>query len=522
MPRLTRAGGSPRLLATLFTLALLLTSSLPVTPAAAAGPALRYLGGELKTLDPARIGDAADVQLLLQLYAGLTRLDEEGEPYPSLAEAWTVSDDGRTYTFRLRDGLRFSDGTSLTAEDVRRSWLRILDPETRSSAPDVLNVIVGAQARLAGGSEDEVGIESPDPRTLIVTLRHPAAYFAAIAATPTAFVVPPRADASADWQSTDDFVGSGPYVVEGFDGATLRLVANDEYVAGSPPIEDVQWVTDIEGDAVSAYADDELDLVGIGGFDASWIAYDPDLGPALHPAAALNVQYFGFDTTRPPFDDARVRRAFALALDRPRLVTLAEGNSAMPASSVVPPALWPEGMPDDQDTDPARARSLLADAGYADPAELGIITVNGSGLGVAPAVATWREELGVDISIEAMDFGDYLLALEAHPPQVFTINWIADYPSPYALYSLLLLPDAASNYGGWDDDPFVQLLEEASSAETDAEQADAYAAVDAHVDDEAPVVPWAYGTSWWLVRPGLRGLGNLTTGILDFGRVSWD
>jgi ABC-type oligopeptide transport system substrate-binding subunit len=121
-----------------------------------------------------------------------------------------------------------------------------------------------------------------------------------------------------------------------------------------------------------------------------------------------------------------------------------------------------------------------------------------------------------------MDFGDYLLALEAHPPQVFTINWIADYPSPYALYSLLLLPDAASNYGGWEDDRFVQLLEEASTAETDAEQADAYAAVDAHVDDEAPVVPWAYGTSWWLARPGLRGLGNLTTGILDFGRVSWD
>jgi oligopeptide transport system substrate-binding protein len=284
----------------------------------------------------------------------------------------------------------------------------------------------------------------------------------------------------------------------------------------------VQWVTDIEGDAVSAFADDELDLVGIGGFDASWIAYDADLGPALHPAAALNVQYFGFDTTRPPFDDARVRRAFALALDRPRLVTLAEGTSAMPASSVVPPALWPEGMPDDQDTDPARARSLLAEAGYADPAELGSITVNGSGLGVAPAVATWREELGVEISIEAMDFGDYLFALETQPPQVFTINWIADYPSPYALYSLLLLPDAASNYGGWEDDRFVQLLEEASSAGTDAEQADAYAAVDAHVDDEAPVVPWAYGTSWWLVRPGLRGLGNLTTGILDFGRVSWD
>jgi ABC-type transport system substrate-binding protein len=503
-------------------LALAIVSSLPARPATAAGPELRYLGGELKTLDPAFIADAADVQLLLQLYAGLTRLDEEGEAYPSLAESWTVSRDGLTYRFRLREDLRFSDGSGLTAEDVRRSWLRILDPETHSSAPDVLTVIAGAPQRLAGGSEDEVAIAALDARTLEVGLRHPAAYFTAITATPTAFVVPRGADASADWQRVDDFVGSGPYVTDGMDGDTLVLRANSEYVAGPPPIAAVQWLTDLEGDVPSAYADETLDLAGIGAFDASWIAYDPELGPALHQAAALNVQYFGFDTTRPPFDDARVRRAFALALDRPRLVELAEGAASVPASSVVPPALWPEGLEDDQRHDPAQAARLLDEAGYADRGDLGVITVNGAGLGVGPAVAIWRDALGVSISVESMEFGDYLGALETQPPQVFTINWIADYPSPYALYSLLLLPDAASNYGGWTDDDFVQLLESASAAGTEAEQAAAYREVDARVDAEAPVVPWSYGTSWWLVRPGLRGLGNLTTGILDLGRVSWD
>jgi ABC-type transport system substrate-binding protein len=121
-----------------------------------------------------------------------------------------------------------------------------------------------------------------------------------------------------------------------------------------------------------------------------------------------------------------------------------------------------------------------------------------------------------------MDFADYLDDLETDPPQVFTINWIADYPSPYALYSLLLLPEAASNYGGWTDPEFVRLLEEASAAIGDSGQAAAYREVDAYVDEMAPVIPWSYPTSWWLVRPGLRGLGNLTTGILDFGRVSWD
>ena len=92
-------------------------------PASAGGRPLRYLAGEVGTLDPAFISDASDVQLLLQLYAGLTRIDEEGSVYASLADGWEISDEGRTYTFHLRDGLRFSDGTPLTAADVRRSWL---------------------------------------------------------------------------------------------------------------------------------------------------------------------------------------------------------------------------------------------------------------------------------------------------------------------------------------------------------------------------------------------------------------
>jgi oligopeptide transport system substrate-binding protein len=523
MPRLTSAGPWTRLAVGVVVLALALTSSLPGHHAqAAANGALRYLGSDIKTLDPAFINDAADVQLLLQLYAGLTRLDEDGEPYPSLAESWTVSGDGRTYSFTLRDGLQFSDGSPLRADDVRRSWLRVLDPATASTAPDVLSVIAGAPERLAGGPESEVGIEATDATTLIVTLRHAANYFPAIAATPTAFVVPPNADATGDWQSVDGFVGSGPYVAESLDDRRLVLMANPEYVAGPPPIGEVDWITQVDSDSVAAYADDQVDLAGIGSFTASWIAFDPDFGPALHQAASLSVQYFGFDTSRPPFDDARVRRAFALALDRDRLVTLAEGTDGVPASSVVPPALWPENLPADLPHDPRQARRLLDEAGYADRDDLGVITVADVGLGVDPAVAIWRDELGPRISVEGMEFDDYLRDLVSEPPQIYTINWIADYPSPYALYSLLLLPDAASNYGRWSDDEFVRLLEAASGAAGEVAQADAYVAVDGYVVDQAPVIPWSYPTGWWLVRPGLRGLGNLTTGILDFGRVSWD
>ena len=521
MRRLPSLGRLPRLIAGVAAILLILSSSLASERAAAQDRTLRYVGGALHTLDPAFIGSASDVQLILQLYAGLTRLDEDGQPYASLAESWTVSDDGLTYTFRLRGGLTFSDGSPLEAADVRRSWLRMLDPSTHSTAPDVLSIIAGASERLAGGSEDEVAVQAPDAHTLAVRLRHPAGYFLSILATPATFVVPRNAKATSDWQRAGAFIGSGPYVADRMDGADLVLKANARYVAGPPPIGEVRWVTDLTGDAATAYANDQIDLTSIGAADAGWIAYDPDLGPALHRAAALGVQYFGFDTTRPPFNDARVRRAFALALDRPHLVKLAEGIGATPASSVVPPALWPKGLVDNQASDPAEARRLLDEAGYTDRSKLGTITINGTGLGVGPAVAVWERELGVSMAMEGMEFRDYLTALVDNVPQIFTIDWIADYPSPYALYSLLLLPGATSNYGHWDDAQFVRLLQAASAAAGDA-QAAAYAAVDARVDSEAPVIPWSYASGWWLVRPALRGLGTPAVGLLDFGRVSWD
>ena len=405
---------------------------------------------------------------------------------------------------------------------MRRSWLRLLDPAVAATAPDVLNVVVGAAERLAGGPEAGVGVEAPDARTVVVHLRHPASYFPAITATPATFVVPRTAGTDERWQTATSFVGSGPYVIDRLEGTDVVLKANSEYVAGPPPIAEVRFIGQVASDSVTAFAGNQVDLAPVASFDATWLAYDPDLGKRLHRAAPLSVLYFGFDTTRPPFDDVRVRRAFLLALDRGRLVELAESAAAQPASSILPPALWPEGMSDERGADLSAARRLLDEAGFADRAKLGTIVINNSGgLNVAPAVAVWRSELGVDVAVEDRGFGDYLDPKAVRPPHIFTINWIADYHSPDALYSLLLLPTAASNYGKWRDDEFVNLLEQAGGASTPPQRAAAYRRVEARVDDQAPVIPWLYPDSWWLARDGLRGLGDLTTGLLDFGRVSW-
>ena len=515
MPRLRRA------VAVLAALTIALSAGAP-SPGNAAGVPLRYLAGSPSTLDPAFIGNAADVQFLLQLYAGLTRLDERGEPYPSLASGWEISPDGFEYEFTIRDDLTFSDGTPLVADDVRRSWLRLLDPATEATAPDVLSIVAGAREHLAGDiPADEVGIAAPDDETLVVTLRHPASYFLDIIATPATFVVPPQADATATWQTPENFVGSGPYVVDGIDGTDLVLRANENYVAGPPPIDEIRWVGAVDQDGASVFAEGDVDLVTVAGWDATWIAFDADLGPQLHAAEPLTISYFGFDTTRPPFDDPAVRRAFALVLDRERLVPLSEGASGAPASSLVPPAIWPDGFAPPIETDADEARRLLDEAGFEDRDDLGTILVNGSGLDVGPAVAVWRDVLGVNVEVETTDFSDFAAGVDVQRQHIFTVNWIADYTSPHALYGLLLEPGAASNYGGWVDSTFSTLLDEAAEAPEDA-VGPAYAAVEEHVAQQAPVIPWSYGETWWLVADGLRGLGNLTIGLIDFGRVSWD
>ena len=207
MPRLTSAGPWTRLAVGVAVLALALTLlALPARPAQAADDVLRYLGGELKTLDPAFISDARDVQLLLQLYAGLTRLDENGEPYPSLAESWTLSDDGRTYTFTLRTACSSRTASPLRAEDVRRSWLRILDPATGSTAPGrAQRHPRRADERLAGGPEDAVGIQAPGcrPRSSSSCATRPATSRPSPPRPPRSWSRP-TADASRDWQTVDE------------------------------------------------------------------------------------------------------------------------------------------------------------------------------------------------------------------------------------------------------------------------------------------------------------------------------
>ncbi|MFH0751126.1 MAG: peptide ABC transporter substrate-binding protein, partial [Chloroflexota bacterium] len=505
---------------------LVATTALVAAPGAAAERPARILMGEPATLDPAAAGDAGSAAVIAQLFEGLTAIDPTRTPRPALAERWELRDGGRTVAFTLRDGLQFSDGSPLSADDVRRSWLRVIDPAAPSPLASLLYDVAGARAYAAGrGDAGSVEIRASGS-TLEVRLTRPAGDFPAIAASPTLAVVPPSVgrDAAA-LRPGPAFVGSGGYLLAAAAPDGLSLKANPRYWAGRPAIDEITLVSDIGGRSpVDVFAAGELDWTPVADYDASWLAYDPDLGSSLRQWADLAVTYYGFETRRPPFDDARVRRAFASAVDWTRIVQLADGEDALPATSMVPP-----GIPGRSDEsflpahDPAAARRLLAEAGYVDPATFPQVTMVTGGSGYDEAILTQLgQNLGINIHYESLDFATLFSRLGSQDsPALWALSWIADYPSPNDFLGILLGSGQPNNYGGWSNAAFDTAIADAVGTDDAATARAGYDAAESVLRDEVPTVPVSYGTSAALAREGLLGATANGLGILRLAGLAW-
>jgi ABC-type oligopeptide transport system substrate-binding subunit len=479
------------------------------------------------TIDPAVAGDAGSAAVIAQLFEGLTAIDGSLAPRPALAASWAFKDGNRTVDFTLRDGLAFSDGTPITAADVARSWLRVLDPAAPSPLAALLYDVVGARAYASGGSTDPttVGLHA-DGRLFEVRLTRPAGDFPAIAASPSLAVVPPGV--GRDRTALDagkGFVASGGYVLAGRTSTELQLTANVHYWGGPPALSRVTLVTGLGAQSpVEAFDAGALDWAPVFPEDASWIAYDRDLGPQLRSWADLTVTYYGFDTRRPPFNDARVRRAFAEAIDWKRIVQLADGSQALPATSIVPPGIPGRSDMNFQPTfDPAAAKQLLAVAGYADPATFPAVTLVTAGSGYDDAiVAQLKQNLGITVKYESNDFATFFQRLGATDgPQFWALSWVADYPSPYDFLGLLLGSNQPNNYGRWSSPTFDDALARASATTDAAAIRAAYDQAEAVVRDEVPIVPVAYDSSAALARTGLLGATTNGLGILRIAGMAW-
>ena len=521
-----RLGGRGFAIAALV-VAAVLVGSIPVgspATARAAGDTVRILLGPPGDLDPASQGDIGSAAVTAQLFETLTAIDAQLQARPALAESWEFRDEGATVVFHLRRGITFSDGSPITADDVVRSWFRIIDPARPSPLVSLIGDVQGAleYARGAAGKE-AVGLAVEDG-AVVAHLTRPATDFPTIVSGPTFAIVPPALNRGpAALGPGNGFVGSGGYILRAETDTTTTLAANDHYWAGKPAIRTIELVHDIGGRSpVAAFEADDIDLTDVSPFDATWLAYDDTLGPLLRRTDGLSLQYYGFDTSRPPFDDVRVRQAFARAVDWRRLIALSSAGAARPATGMVPPGIPGRSATDFLPAhDPAGARKLLADAGFAGGKGFPVVTLLGGGGTDRAFAAEIERELGVTVQVEVQG-GGFFDRLTDDPPQIFAMGWIADYPGPNDFLGILLGTGASNNYGRWSSPAFDAAIADALEATDAAAARKAFDTAEGIVRDDAPTIPLTYDVGWSLARSGLLGAYDNGLGILRMAGLAWD
>jgi len=493
--------------------------TLEAKPPTQLGATLNLPGGEPPTLDPALTQDATSATYIVEIFSGLVTLSRDLEIVPDIAENWELSDDGTTYTFHLRDDVKFHDGKPVTAQDFKYSIERACDPATRSVVADTyLGDIVGAQAKLRGQADEISGVVVIGEHTLEITIDSPKAYFLSKLTYPTAFVVDQENVEGPVQPWTDQPNGTGPFRLAEYElGLSIVLERNEAYYGTpKPALERVNFML-AGGSAMTMYETGELDAVPVSLADIERVL-DPSnpLNEELSiTLPMLSIFYIGFNVEEPPFDDQKVRQAFNYAIDKDKYVEVVWKKMQLKADGILPP-----GMPGYNENlqgypyDPEKARQLIAESKYGDASNLPEITLNVSGGGGAAArqvsaiVEMYKQNLGVDIAIQQTEWATYLWDLRAHRYQMFglTAGWIADYPDPQDFLDILFHSESRNNDMEYSNPEVDRLLEQARGEQDFEKRMELYQQAEEMILEDAPIVPLTHDADHWLTKPYVEGM----------------
>jgi oligopeptide transport system substrate-binding protein len=438
---------------------------------------------EPPSIDPGTATDATSVDIIFQLFEGLVGFDDQGNVFGVQAQAWQTSEDGRTYTFQLREGLRWSDGKPVTAQDYEYAWKRNIDPKTASDYANVLYPILNAERiHTKGGEPSTLGVRAVDERTLVVQLEQSAGYFLRLASTWTLYPLPRWAIERYEdrWTEAGNIVTNGPFKLEAWrHDQELTLVRNDDYWGTKPTLQRAIFKIFPDGaeeQMITAYEGGELDL-GTTNYRMPPAAVDrfqndPKLKNELHQFAASDTRFITVNHRRPALKDPRVRQALGLALERERLLRDVLKRPGQPASSLQPegiagrkPELWPA-------ENVQRAKRLLAEAGYPDGRGFPEITFTYNTADVWKALAQylqqrWKETLGITVRLDNMEWKTFLKWRRepgwTERGDLFRGGWASDYEDPNNWYNVLWASaeDPTQFNGGWANAEYDALVRRA-------------------------------------------------------------
>lgn len=511
---------SPLWLVSLISVAPLYAAQIPAGTSLSPQQVFRYNNhAEPATLDPQKIEENTAAQIALDLFEGLVWLDGNGKVQPAQAESWKVSADGKQIDFTLRKNLRWSDGSALTADDFVFAWQRAVDPATASPFANYFaagHVVNAAQIVSGKMKPQTLGVQALDARTLRVQLEQPTPWFISMLAWPTTFPVPHAVVTQwgERWTQAEHIVSNGAFVL-------AKRIVNEKIVAKQNPqywnrsetvLKQVEYL--VVDNAVSGY-----NRYRAGDLDLTWVPADQikdiqqKMPNELHIIPRLNTEYYNFNTTRPPFDDVRVRRALYLTVDRDLIAHKVLGLRE-PASTLTPPQVADFKSPvlDELNVPLAQrvvlAKGLLHQAGYDEQHPLKFeLFYNKYDLHEKTAIALssqWKKLLGAQVTLRNMEWKTYLDARRAGDFMLSRQSWDATYNEPSTFLNTLQ-STSVENVGHWSDAEYDRLLKQAENVSDPVMRNVLYSQAEVRINQQAPIIPIYYQPLIKLLKPYVGG-----------------
>lgn len=496
------------------------------------------LGSNPPSLDPALMTDAQSSIVAAGLYEGLTRLNTKGEPENAIAQDITVSEDGKTYTIKLRNDVKWSNGDSVTAHDFEYAWKRALNPETASEYAYMLYYLENGEKYNNGeATADEVGVKAKDDYTLEVKLYAPAPYFTSLIAHYTYLPVhQATVEAAPDWASeAKSIVSNGPFILTSWaHGDKLVLEKNPNYF-NKDAISFDKVTISIVVDNNTVYQMFETDKIDWIGAQAGSLPADltqqliKDGKAEVTPVASL--YYYLFNNEKPPFNNVKVRKAFAMAIDRQSLVDNVAQANQQPAYGMVPPSIsvpggqdFREAYPDNYFTDNVEEAKKLLAGGLAEEglSELPEITLlyntddNHKKLAEA-IVDMWRKALGIEVKLANQEWGTFLETRKAGQFDIARSGWGADINHPINFTYDLIHSKSGNNDGRYNNPKVDELLNNSLVAETSDKSIQMMAEAERiAIEEDMAALPLFYYTTVTMLKDGFTGVVSDYAGHLDW------
>jgi peptide/nickel transport system substrate-binding protein/oligopeptide transport system substrate-binding protein len=463
-----------------------------------------------RSLDPALSTDVPTGRAVGYVFDGLTRFDPNAKVEPALAQRWDVSPDGITYTFHLRTGVTFQDGTPFSAREVVSSWQRALDPATKSGAAQFLFPIKGAREFNAGTAKTVSGLTVRDDSTLIVTLAEPLAIFIKMVAMPVASVVPPPDKIRPNFGEHP--IGTGPWkLVEWKHDDYLLFAKNPNYFDGPPKTDTLRARIIAEpSTGVAEYESGNVDILQIPASEASDWEEDESRKPNLMSTPALELVYIGINTTRGPLTDPRVRQAINYAIDTDRIIERLISGRGTRAAGVIPPAL--AGFDSTRRAypyDPAKAKALLAAAGHPNGIDIELWTsLTPIYVRMAQTIQAYLNNVGIRTKIVQRESAASRGAARKGQTDMILKDWYADYPDAEDfLYPLLHSANrgAGGNVSFFANPAFDSIVTASRHELDEAKRNALYRQADSIAFEQAPMVFLYFYNELYSVQPWVKG-----------------